>query len=240
MTITLWHGQNISQSYHQYAKAVAVAREQQNRLLKISFNHLSLPQLRDLLDQPDFFAEPLVLQVENLLTGVMSKSKKEFCQLIIASQLPTLWWEGKKIIPASLKPLQAAKAIIYEEKTVELIWSLLAKFNAHTKERDFANLYNKTYQQILLENKNGTDIYLLSMFCYQLQQLLEKKLSPNLLSSFQQARLSAADTFSAQQLVALYRQLINLDYRYKAGKLRLPLYQQLLLTLLPLLGKTAN
>lgn len=238
MTITLWHGQNIQQSYHQYVQAVAAVRAKQQRLLKINFHNLSLAQLHDLLNQPDFFAQPLVLQVENILTGVMSKSKKKFCQLIIDSQLPVLWWEGKKISLATLKPLQVAKAIIHEEKTVDLIWSLLAKFNAHTKARDFANLYQQTYQQVLQENKSGADIYLLSMFCYQLQQLLEKKLTPHLFNSFSQSRLSAADTFSTQQLKILYQQLISLDYHYKLGKLRLPLNQQLLLTLLPLLAKT--
>lgn len=238
MTITLWHGQNIERSYQQYIQAVNQVREQQQRLIKINANNLSLAQLRDTLNQPDFFAEPLVLQIENLLIGVMSKNKKTFCQLIIESQLPTLWWESKKISVATLKLLQTAKAIIHEEKTVDLIWSLLAKFNAHTQAGDFANLYTRTYQQIYLKDKNGAAVYLLNMFCYQLQQLLEKKLAPNLLNSFQQARLQAANTFSSQQLITLYHQLLTLDYHYKCGQLHLPLHQQLFLTLLPYLGKT--
>lgn len=209
MSVTIFHGENQTASYQALSERITFAKQAGQQVTTFEGKTLTLPLLLTECDQADFFATPKTIVIHGLLARPRSKLRDELIkQVAVASQTKTiLLWEPKKATAAQLKMLGKTENCYF--KQTESIWSLLALWRPTAPTAEFVQVWQETCQQ-------AEASFILAMFIWQAEQLLDVKLGEFMGAPFQRPRLeSQAAQFTKVELTQRLEQLLALDYQQK-------------------------
>ncbi len=224
MTVIVYHGEDVDSSYKAMADEVVAAKKNGWTIVKAEGKELDRERFFSLLAQDDFFSQGKLIVINGLLSRVKSKARDELIKLVQESDEKIILWEGKKLTSASEKLLTQAEKHYFAQK--DRIWALLATWSNDNRTEKFITLYEETLAQ-------SEPLYVLAMFLWQVEQLLEVKAGVFAGAPFRRATLAKqAGKITTKEALNWYNKLLDLDYRSKSGGLKLSLEKELLEVLL--------
>lgn len=229
--MTLFHGEDISASYQALQTELAIFRKKSVKICFIDGKSLDLPTLTSLSEQDDFFMTPKILVINNLLARPKSKERTAIIDHLKQTTSPVFLYEIKKISPATIKSLGQITNKLFIQK--EAIWQLLEQFSHNNQNRNFISLFELSQKQYEQKNKSEATIYLISMFLWQIQQLIDISSNNFQGPPFKKYSLQMqASKFKLEELIDWYQKLFDFDYQIRAGLIKNNQSEKLLLLLL--------
>ncbi|MBQ6449567.1 hypothetical protein IJJ08_01535 [bacterium] len=228
MTIIVCHGDKKDQSLATFEQKVQQYRQRGVKIISLDAKKITPAQLEEALSQDDFFANPKLVTLTNLLIGPKSKARDQLIHLVKTASGDVIIWEGKKVTSTAIKSLGNVQNLVTSDD--KSIWELMSLIEPDNKSARFIEKYQQTVNQAASASDPG--IYILATLLWHTQMLLDSQMNNYHGIPFKRlACQNQAKKFTPRELADFYRQLIWLDYRAKSGQLALPLSQELLLFL---------
>ena len=221
----LVHGENYSQSRTRLTSLIEEFKSKNTQeVVKLDGKGVGLEKVKQALESQSLFGNERLVVIENLLTGLASKRQKEIIVYLLGEthRCPLILWE-KKEVKKSLLDKFKVKFQIAIFKIPATVFKFLDSLSPNNSRQTIGWLRQT-------DQKNPE--FTFHMLCQRVRQLiLTKDLGKDglgKLQGWQKARLlSQANRFALDQLVCLYRQLLEIDYQRKVGQISFSLLSAL-------------
>ena len=230
--VTLFHGDNTTQSRQAFVSALGEA-QRKGEVLRLEAKALSLRILEEALGtQALFFGNKTVI-IEELFSLPKSKAKDEYIkQIAQVAHVDVLLWESKQLSPAQLKNFVQAKVLGFKLNPVVFAW-LDSLFPGNLA-------YAVKLLQAAVERESAEMCF--AMLARQIRLLLSVKdgVIPKL-APFSVAKLQKqARAFPWEQLLHAHAALVDIDRQQKTSATHLSLHAQLDLLMAELLDQATS
>lgn len=218
----LLHGNNTVASRAELVRLVEKAKEEGQEVIRLDGGQAQETDLVQALESGSFLGKGRMVVLENFLN--QARKTTSFIDQIKRSQTayPLVFWEGKSVSPATIKRLGQWRLSEREFKIPPLLFRFL---DLVAPGRNEANL--RLFRQVIVTESAELIFYLLAR---QVRLLLLAK-SGSLgaeVPSWKADRLKRqASLFAEEELIGLYRKLLEIDASQKTGQAALPLSSQL-------------
>lgn len=215
--ITIIHGENHSVSRKKLTDLISQAKTKKSEIQTLDAKNLDLAKLETALTANYLFTEEKLLIIENLHSLPRSKKKDNFIKLISKAEINLILWEKKQLTKTNLKKFPDAQ--VFEFKVSQKLWSFLDQISPDKK--------TKKKQLTLLQEvkKNEDPIFIVVMLARQIRMLIKAKDGGTLKGApFMISKIKKqAQKFTMKQLLAVHKQLQELDEKIKKSELLLEL-----------------
>ena len=215
--ITIIHGENHSVSRKKLTDLISQAKTKKSEIQTLDAKNLDLAKLETALTANYLFTEEKLLIIEDLHSLPRSKKKDNFIKLIAKAEINIILWEKKQLTKTNLKKFPDAQ--VFEFKISQKLWSFLDQISPDKK--------TKKKQLTLLQEvkKNEDPIFIMIMLARQIRMLIKAKDGGTLKGApFMISKIKKqAQKFTMKQLLAVHKQLQELDEKIKKSELLLEL-----------------
>lgn len=192
-------------------------------VIRLDAKKINLTDLKQALETHSLFGQKKLVAIENLFSRQKSKEKEALTNYLKENKPPNLIvWEGKTIDGRALTSFKFAQ--IQKLVVPTVIFKLVDSLSPQNKKNSLSWL-----SQCLKSQPAEMIFY---MICRQINLLiiaadlgsegLEKMAPWQKMNLVRQAK-----NFSLNQLIDIYRQLLEIEYQQKTGRASLPLKSQL-------------
>ena len=217
----LIHGENTIASREKLVECITTSKQKGNEIVRVEAKTLTEAQLEELLGTSDLFGTAKTIIIEALHSLPTSKKKKNLITSLQKSQLHELiLWEKRTLTKTMLKPFAAAQVFEYKASKTLFAWlDLLGKNQDTTKKITFLHEACST----------DGDYFCFLMLIRQFRLLIQVKTGATVGGApFMIAKLtSQASHFTHEELLEIYKKLLQIDIAQKTSKNLLTLQQEL-------------
>lgn len=224
--VTILHGENNTASRQELTKLKAEA-ETKSELIILDGTKVDLTGLKQALEARSLLASDKIVILENFL-GAKKRSKDEELIAYLRNEEPTcdlILWESQEVGSSLLHLFPKAKVRLFK------LDPHLFRFLETLRPGNQQKMIESFRQTIIQEDVN----LIFHMLIRQFRLLLflknggKKGLEEvDRMADWQKARLAKqSEHFTSEGLLAIYRQLLAMDYQEKSGKTAYPLSQTL-------------
>jgi hypothetical protein len=227
------HGDNLVASRQQLVTLLATARSQKREVQTVDAARLTLSELETITGSHDLFETPKTIVIEELHSLPTSQRKTDLLESIANYENGSpihdlILWEKRTLTATMLKRFPGAAATQYKVNAAVFTWLDALSPGQNTKKRQL---------QLLREAIKSEDSFMcLAMLIRQVRMLIQIQDKVALAGApFMLAKLQKqAQLFEPIKLLALHRQLLEVDRGVKTGSSLLSLDQHLDLLVLDL------
>lgn len=203
--ITIFHGDNTTESRNAYLQSISQVKE--SAVFRLDSKNIDINQINNFLSSGSLFEKNQTLAVDNFFS-IAKATQDKLIQLISTSTIDLLIWQDKAITPVQQKIFPQAK--INHFRLDNKIFSCLNSIQPHNLKQ-FVPLFE------YIINSGSFDLFL-----YLLKANFRKQ-------------LQQSSKFDKNILKRVYLQIIELEFQYKTGQISLPREIGLVRVLTPLI-----
>lgn len=217
----LIHGENTIASREKLVECITTSKQQGNEIIRLEAKNLTEALLEELLGTSDLFGTPKTIIIEALHSLPTSIKKKNLITIVQNSQLHELiLWERRTLTKTMSKPFAAAQIFEYKASKTLFAWlDLLGKSQDTTKK---IKLLHEAYS-------TDGEYFCFLMLIRQFRLLIQVKTGATVGGApFMITKLaSQASNFTHEELLKIYKKLLQIDSAQKTSKNLLTLQQEL-------------
>lgn len=214
--ITILHGDDIVKS----RKALEIIKTQHRNaeIIFLDSKKLDLTSVKQALESASMFAKDRLVIIENFLSSKKSKSQEEIIEYLAKKPPETelIFWESVSLARQPLARLKGARVLEFKPEAVlfkfleslrpgntkEILALLLRSFKAEEPEIVFYMLVRQFRLLLFVKDEITSGVE-----------------EVDRLADWQKERLTRqAKNFNLEQLVDIYRQLLEIDFQQKTGQ----------------------
>lgn len=207
--IIVFHGDNIALSRQAFLDKIKQYDTNKVEIIRIDGKNLDENFIQSSINSPSMFQNTRLIILENLFSLPKSDNKdkiiKRLCQ---TADIPIIVWEGKEIDTKGY----TENVVFQRFKLPNELFTLLDQLDSNNIKKSIVML-DRVKDQV-------DDNYLFLMFARQIRLLiLAKAGETTTLAPWQSVKLKKqAENFTVQQLIDVYHQLRDIDYRQKTSQ----------------------
>lgn len=222
------HGEHTVKSRERLGSILQAAHAQNQDVVRLVAKELTPALVEETLASTSLFGTEKLIVIEELHSLPKSAKKDALIeQLSDVGDTPVVLWEKRQLTPTMLKKFKNATAEEFKSSSVLFRWL-----------DGFGSTANKTQQLKELQeiyNQDGAE-FLFAMLARQVRLLISVKDDGNVKGApFMITKLKKqASSFTLEKLLAIHKNLLDIDHAQKTSGSRLTLQQQLDLLVLTL------
>jgi len=215
------HGENTIASREKLIDVLNSAKQKNQEVIRIEAKELSESSLESTLGSGDLFGTKKIVAIEGLHSLPKSKKQKDLIKMCSQSDLHEIvLWEKRSLTKTMLKPFSDWQVFEYKISKTLFAWlDTLGKKSNDTKKL-----------QLLHDALNADgDYFCFIMLIRQFRLLIQAKTGEKIAGApFMVTKLkNQANNFSLDELLDIYKNILNMDYQQKTSKSLLGLNQWL-------------
>jgi len=200
---------------------ISSAKQKNQEVIRIEAKELSESSLESTLGSGDLFGTKKIVAIEGLHSLPKSKKQKDLIKMCSQSDLHEIvLWEKRSLTKTMLKPFSDWQVFEYKISKTLFAWlDTLGKKSNDTKKL-----------QLLHDALNADgDYFCFIMLIRQFRLLIQAKTGEKIAGApFMVTKLkNQANNFSLDELLDIYKNILNMDYQQKTSKSLLGLNQWL-------------
>lgn len=211
--IFIYCGDDIVSSRKAFLAHIDLFAKEGLEIVRVAGKELTLESLEMLSAPVSLFGDKRALAIEGLLAGQKSKDKDKLINIVSLLHCSIVIWENKDFSKAD--QLKYPKNFVFKNfKLPEVLFNFLDSLSPGNTG---ANL---KYLHQVLESVEAA--YLFLMLIRQVRLLImakDEKTMPNMAPWIRGKLLKQARPFDPEKLTALYKKMLELDYRQKTSNM---------------------
>lgn len=209
--ITLIHGNDPSGSRSKLKEVIDSASN--SEIIKFEGNKTTLSEFLSATESNSIFMTPKTIIIEHFLKGILSKDKEKILEILSKSDHHILFWEDSELDKRILHKY-FIKAKIYTISIPGIIFKFLDSLGMQNSKTLLSQFHE------ILKEKDALFVHVMLLRQWRLLILAKNLGAQGLsdLSPWQSKKfISQSRYFSNDSLIKSYRQLLQIEYKFKTG-----------------------